>query len=164
MKQHLTRKDVTPEVIKSGYAYLAARAATETVAAAVKPIQSEVLASFEFFNDLSVQHGAERQRITDPDDLYLSEDEDGVNQYYIAVDEALKRKGLKPQDMPLEHCPVLVAEHEQTQAEWELIKAAARMLGDDDPENFNNRMLCQQNGLEKRREFIELTAKLAVSI
>jgi hypothetical protein len=45
-----------------------------------------------------------------------------------------------------------------------LIKAAAEMLGDDEPEEFNNRLLCQRNGLEKRREFVELTAKLVVNL
>ena len=164
MKQNLTRQDVTPELIKAGYAYIAAKAVTQVVAEAVKPIQIEVLAGFEFFNDLSVKHGAERKRITDPDQLYLSEDKDGVTAYYFAVDQRLKANGLKPQDMPVEHCPILVAESKQAVAEWALIVAAAKMLGDDSPDTFNNRLLCQKDGLERRREFIELTAKLVVNL
>jgi len=165
MKKHLTRKDVTPELIQAGYAYLAALAATQVITETVQPIQAEVLADFELYNDLEVEHsGTERKRITDPDDLYLSQDEDGVNAYYAAVDQALKAAHFKPEDMPVEHCPILVAEHEQTKAEWKLIKEAAKMLGDDDPKEFNNRLLCQPKGLEKRREFIELTAKLVVNL
>ena len=164
MKQHLTRQDVTPELIKAGYAYIAALAFTQTIADAVKPIQSEVLAGFEFFNDLSIRHGAERERITDPDRLYESENERDVLAYYAAVDQRLKADGIKPQDMPAEHCPLLVAEHDQTKTEWALIVAAAKMLGDDSPDTFNNRLLCQKDGLEKRREFIELTAKLVVNL
>ena len=164
MKQHLTRSDVTPEVIKAGYAYIAALAFTQTIANAVKPIQSEALAGFEFFNDLSIRHGAERERITDPDRLYESENERDILAYYAAVDQRLKADGIKPQDMPAEHCPLLVAENDQIKAEWALIAAAAQMLGDDDPESFNHRLLCQTSGLEKRHEFIELTARLVVNL
>ena len=164
MKQKLTRKDVTPELIQAGYAYIAAKAKAQTIAKAVEPVQVEVLAGFEFFDDLEVEHGAERECITDPDQLYLSEDEDGVTAYYVAVDKALKDAGLKPQDMPVENCPILVAKHAQTKAEWSLIVEAAKMLGVDNPDDFNNQLLCQPNGLEKRREFIELTATLVVNL
>jgi len=164
MKQKLTRKDVTPEVVQAGYAYIAALAFTKTIAEIVNPIEAEVLADFELFNDLSVKHGLDRQRITDPNDLYLSEDEEVGLEYYAAVDQRLRAAGVKPDDMPAEHCPLLVAEHEQTKAEWALIEAAAKMLGDDDPKGFNHRLLCQEHGLEKRREFIELTAKLVVNL
>ena len=164
MKTKLTKQDVTPAVIEAGYAYIATRAAAETITAAVKPVYAEVLAGFEFYNDLSVEHGAERKRITDPDDLYQSTDEDGASRYYAAIDRALRQAGLKPDDMPADHCPALVAEHDQVKAEWALIEAAAAMLGDDDPKSFNHRLLCQAHGLEKRREFIELTAKLVVNL
>jgi hypothetical protein len=164
MKQHLTRQDVTPEVIKAGYAYIAAKAEAQVIAEVVKPIQVEVLTGFEFFNDLSVKHGLERERITDPKDLYLSKNEAAIAEYYAAVDKRLRAKGIKPQDMPVEHCPVLVAEHEQTKAEWALIIEAAKMLDDENPETFNHRLLCQSKGLEKRRYFIETVAKLVVSL
>ena len=164
MKQKLTRKDVTPEVVKAGYAYIAALAMTQTIAEIVNPIEAEVLAGFEFYNDLSVKHGLERRRITDPNDLYLSEDEEHGLEYYAAVDQRLRAAGIKPDDMPAEHCPLLVAEHEQTKAEWALIEAAAKMLGDDRPETLNHRLLCQANGLDARREFIEIVAKLVVNL
>jgi hypothetical protein len=166
MKQKLTRQDVTPEVIKAGYAYIATLAATQTTAEIVEPIYAKVLDGFEFYNDLETEHerSRPRRRITDPKDMYLSTDEEQVNAYYAAVDKALRENGIKPQDMPAEHCPLLVAEHNQIKAEWALISAAAAMLGDDHPETFNHRLLCQSNGLEKRRDFIELTAKLVVNL
>jgi len=166
MENHLTPQDVTPEVIKAGYAYIAALAATQTTAEIVKPIYAKILAGFEFYNDLETEHerSRPRQRITDPKHLYLSTDEKQVSAYYAAVDRALRENGIKPNDMPAEHCPLLVAEHEQTKAEWALIEAAARMLGDDKPEEFNNKLLCQPDGLEKRRQFIELVAKLVVNL
>jgi len=164
MKHNLTRKDVTQEVIQAGYAYLAAKAATQVITETVRPIHVKVFAGFEFYNDLSVEHGAKRERITDPDALYLSLDETGVNAYYAAVDQALRVAGLKPTDMPVEHCPILVAEHEQTKAERVLIEAAARMLGYHNPQDFNNLLLCQEHGLERRNDFIELVVKLVVNL
>ena len=165
MKQHLTREDVTQEVIDSAHAYIAALAWVQTVAEIVKPIQAKVFTGFVFYNDLHVElAGAERERITDPDRLYLSQDEPNITAYYTAIDKALRENGIKPADMPEEHCPFLVAEDKQVKAEWALIEAAARMLGVDKPETFNHRLLCQARGLEKRREFIELTAKLVVNL
>jgi len=164
MKNHLTPQDVTPEVIEAGYAYISALAVTKTTAEIVQPIYAKVLTGFEFYNDLETEHGEPRQPITDHKDLYLSTDEEQISAYYGAVDKALRENGIKPDDMPDEHCPLLVAEHNQTKAEWALITAAARMLGDDEPEEFNNKLLCQRNGLEKRREFIELVAKLVVNL
>jgi hypothetical protein len=166
MKQNLTPQDVTPEVIEAGYAYIAALAATQTTAEIVKPIYATVLAGFEFYNDVETERerSRPRRRITDPNDLYLSMDEEQVSAYYAAADKALRENGIKPEDMPAEHCPLLVAEHNQTKAEWALIEAAARMLDDDKPEEFNNKLLCQPQGLEKRKQFIELVAKLVVNL
>jgi len=166
MKPHLTPQDVTPEVIQAGYAYIAALAATQATAEIVEPIQAQVLTGFAFYNDLETERerSRPRRRITDPNDLYLSTDEEQVSAYYAAVDKALRENGIKPDDMPADHCPLLVAKHHQTKAEWTLIEAAARMLGDDEPEEFNNKLLCQRNGLEKRHEFIELTAALVVNL
>ena len=164
MKNHLTRQDVTPKLVKAGYAYIVAKAAAETVAATIGPIQAEILQDFELYNDLEVEHGLPRRRITAVKDLYLSNNEDEVLAYYAAVDQRLKAEGLKPHDMDADYCPALVAEDEQRKAEYALITEAARMLEVDEPEDFNNALLCQRNGLEKRREFIDLTAALVVNL
>ena len=164
MRNHLTRQDVTPKLIEAGYAYIAAKAATKVIAATVNPIQVNILQAFEFYNDLEAKHGLPRQRITDPKDLYLSENEEGIQAYYAAVDQRLKAEGIKPQDMDSDHCPVLVAESEQHEAEYVLITEAARMMEVDEPEDFSNKLLCQRNGLEKRQEFIDLVAALVVNL
>ena len=164
MKDHLTKQDVTPEVIEAGYAYIAAKAVAQTVADTVGPIQAEILQTFELYNDLEVEHGLPRQRITDPDHVYLSNDEDKVMAYYAEVDRVLKSRGIKPQNMDADHCPILVAEDEQHQAEYALITAAARMMEIEEPEEFNNKLLCQRQGLEKRQRFVELAAALVVNL
>lgn len=166
MKTKLTPQDVTPELIHAGYSYIAALAVTQATAQIVEPIEAAIMADFEFYNDMEAERerSRPRRRITDPKDLYLSTDEERVSAYYAAVDRALRENGIKPADMPEDHCPLLVAKHKQVKAEWDLIEEAARMLGDDNPKDFNNKLLCQPQGLETRQQFIELVAKLVVNL
>lgn len=60
------------------------------------------------------------------------------------------------------YCPALIAEHDQTKAEWTLITAAEQFV----PGVTNDRLLCgtkEKNGLEIRREYLDLLCKIVVN-
>lgn len=163
MKTNLTPKDVTSELKKAVSDYVSCQKEAESIRKKVDAIQREVLKGVILFNDLDARHGLDRQRISEPSQTYMSEDEDALNEYYKAVDAELRKAGIKPTDMPLEHCPALVAEHERVQAEWNLLDEAAKMFGVyEGVGQFNNSLLCA--GLDKRQQFIELTVSLVESL
>ena len=65
-------------------------------------------------------------------------------------------------DLPEGHCPALVAEYLQLQAEWALIETAEQFF----PEVTNNKLLCgtaSKGGSETRREYIDLLIGLVVN-
>jgi hypothetical protein len=147
------------ELIDATAAYLVARAAAETMREAVDEIATDVLTRVELYNDLAVRHERdERRRITEPRYTYLSEDEEATKAYFAECDKAERAAGLKPAEMPNEHCPALVAEHEQAKAEWALIDAAATFLQMDNPLDFKKHLFG-----EKRQRFIDLTASMVLS-
>ena len=159
MKTKLTPQDVTPELKEAIATYITRRQAAEAIREKVDAIEREVLQAAELFNDLEARHGLDKQRILDPKSVYMSEDEDALKEYYAVVDARLREVGIKPDDMQTDHCPALVAEREQTEAEWGLLDEAAKMLDVyEGPGQFNNDLLCA--GLDKRQQFIDLTVKL----
>lgn len=165
MKENLTIKDVTPDVKYAVRGFLTARHKAVAMRAKVDMHARDLMREEAFYNDLEVEHGMERQRIFDPARIYLYQDEALMQRYYAGLDARLRCNGLKPDDMDFDHCPALVLEHEQLKAEWALLSAAAEMLGlEMDGREFNNALLCQRDGLEKRREFIELTVKMVVGL
>ena len=165
MKENLTPQDVTRELIAAVTAYLTSRTKAEAIREQVDAVQRQVLTDIPLYNDLAVEHGADRERITEPDRVYLSQDEIALNEYYVAIDAKLRESGIKPAGMQLDYCPALVAEHERTKAEWALIDEAAKMLGTyEGPGQFNNALLSTQNGLETRQKFIDLTVGLVSAL
>lgn len=163
MKTNLTPEDVTTELKNAVTDLVARRKEAETIREKVNAVQREVLQGVALFNDLEVGRGLDKQRIVDPKQTYLSQDEGALEYYYEVVDMNLRELGVKPADMPLDHCPALVAEHERTKAEWTLIDEAAKMLGVyEEPGQFNNGLLC--TGLDKRQQLIDLTVNLVESL
>ena len=105
------------------------------------------------------------QRILIHGDTWQSDDESTLGQYYSLMDTKLRALGLKPDGMEREFCPLLVARMEKTEAEWALFDAVAKMLElDFDGAEFNNRLLQNANGLERRQEVLDLVIGLVVSI
>jgi len=160
----LTMKDITPEVEAAVNAYLLARANAEVKREAVDAVYGEVLAEIPMFVDMKFaeDHEPSGERITDRKLLYLSADEDACKRVYAEVDVRLRAKRLKPDDMPVEHCPALVAENFQTECEWAILDASADMLGlEFDGKELNHRLLCL--GLEKREAYIDIVVKLVIN-
>lgn len=155
-----------PQSVKSAVnAYLMARTYAECMREKVNEVYKETLEIFPLYTDMyadleSKRRRVEVKRIYDPADMYLSKDEDTCKDVYKDVDFQLRKKGLKPDSMPNDHCPALVAEHLQTKTERILIDAATEMLGQNG--NFRHTLLC--NGLDKYYQFIDLVVKLVVNL
>lgn len=159
----MTTKDVTLAVKSSVNAYLMARAYAETMRDCVDKIQSDILAECPLSNDLEQKRGLAARQITDPKQAYLCTNEDWLQDYYQETDKRLREARRKPDDMPINHCPALVAECLQTDTEWILLDCASDMLAMDfDGQELNHRLLCK--GLDKRQEFIDLVVGLVVNL
>ena len=166
MKENLTKADVTPDVIAGVTELLARMTIAQVTREEVDKVQSAVLQDIALYDDLMATHQErEPERVYNPGQTYLSQDEPALKRYYAATDAALRAKGLKPDDMATEYCPALVAEHNETKAEWALLDAAAEMLElDFDGQELNSRLLCHKNGLERRQEFLDILIKLVVNL
>lgn len=160
---NLTAKDVTPAVKSAVNAYLMARARAEVLRSKVDKIHRQILTEIEFYNDLEVEHGKAKERITEPKYTYLCEDKAALERYFLESDKRERLAGLKPDDMPVDHCPACTAEWEQTQIEWLMLDCASEMLHMDiDGQELNHRLLCK--GLETRQQFIDLIVKLVINL
>lgn len=166
MKEKLSIKDVTPAVKSSVNAYLMARVYAETMRAAVDKVYKESLEIFPLYTDRNELRDPSRrkpkERIFDHDKMYLSKDEETCKEVYADVNFQLRKQGLKPDSMPDDHCPALVAEHLQVKTQWLLIECAAEMLGESNPKDFNNQLLCA--GLDTHKKFIDLVVGLVVNL
>jgi len=164
MKTKLSQKDVTPALKSSVNAYLIARAFAETMREKVNEVYKESLSIHPLFEDfMSERRNGANKRILDVDKMYLSTDEATCKEVYADVNYVLKEKGIKPDDMPDDHCPALVAEELQRKTEKLIIDSAGEMLGFDfDGKELSHRLLCL--GLEKYRQFIDLCVGLVVNL
>uniref|UniRef100_A0A6H2A4X6 Uncharacterized protein n=1 Tax=viral metagenome TaxID=1070528 RepID=A0A6H2A4X6_9ZZZZ len=162
MKTKLSIKDVTPAVKSSVAAYLMARAYAETMRAAVDKIHRAILEESPLTNGHESKHGKPAEMITDPKLTWLCDDEEIMKDYYQESDKRLRAAHLKPDSMPDDHCPALVAEHIQVKTQWLLIECAAEMLGENNPRDFNNQLLCA--GLDTHQKFIDLVVGLVVNL
>lgn len=160
----LTAKDVTPALKASVNAYLVGRAFAETLREKVNAVYQEILLIHPLYEDLDTRaRKAEPPRIYDPDRMYLSTDEETCSDVYADANHTLKERGIKPDDMPAEHCPALVAEDVQRKTERLIIENAAEMLQSDiSPGDFQHKLLCL--GLDKYQEFINLCVGLVVKL
>lgn len=104
-----------------------AQAVAETMKEAVEKIQRQILREVELYDDLAA--GRERQRITDPKLTYLSTDEAACQRYFAECNKRTRAAGLKPDDMPDEYCPALVAEDIQRKAERALLDSGGALFG-----------------------------------
>lgn len=158
-------KQVTQAVKSAVNAYLMARAYAEVQRKKVNVIEIEILNSASYYADpeLTTRRNAP-ERITNPKLTYLLKENESI-EYLLDVKQALIKNGydIKPTKGQPEHfynCPALTAEHLQSKTEWILIDAAAEMLGENG--NFRHQLLCA--GLDKYREFIDLTVRLVVNM
>lgn len=160
MKTNLNQKSITPGVKSAVNAYLLARVYAETMRNTVNQIEVEILKEAPLSNGFD---RVDMKEITDPEQSYLCTDENQLKDYYAECDSRERKAGLKPNNMPFDHCPALVAEHIQVQTEWLICENAAEMLGlEFEGKELNNRLLCL--GLEKRQKFIDLVVGLVVNL
>ena len=132
-------------------AYQAALAAADVIRPKVKAIQRERL--------LELAHGGQPliseedgRPITTPDQAWMASRET----YRVFCLETSRRErlaGIKPETMPDENCPLLVAEHEVVKARQNLISWTAPAFGIDP--SFVP--------LEKQKEWVDLVSKLLLT-
>jgi len=151
-------EDITPELVEAVDLYLRTRAFAETTRKAVDRVQREILAASPLSNDWEQRHGEPPRLITEPSEAYLCTDEAAMAQYYQRCDSRLRRAGLKPEDMPFENCPALVAESVASGAVRVLVIAAMPLIDGDD--KLARRILLQHTG--KRQRFIDLVVGLVL--
>lgn len=105
-----------------------AQAFAELERARVTAYVLPIFAKYEFYTDLEAERGGQRERIANPDLLYLSQDEAQVRAYYDECDAAHRAHGFEG---PKDHCPALVAANLLMDAQRALIEAGAGFLGFD---------------------------------
>ena len=91
------------------------------------PMIRAVFDSFDFrVGENGRDDGTEGSRITDPELIYLCEDEETLSKYFAACDAVFRQQGL---GMRPGESPILVANHEQLEAEQALVEYASGKLG-----------------------------------
>ena len=157
-----------PQELKSAVdAYLMARTLAECEREKVDAIKRRILETANYYSAPSMREPGEQPRpIKDPKDSWLM-DENEFHDYLMDVRAELEKAGYEiEQQGPNRYsykCPAGSAEYLQTQTEWMVIEACARMMGDKSPETMNNRILCRENGLETRKKFLDLAVSLVVN-
>lgn len=152
-----------PQSLKSAVsAYLVSRAFAETMREKVDEIDRAILADCPLKLAPRWKERAENlpDLITEPKDTYLCDDQNQLDDFY---QERHKRQGeahLKPDNLPFEHCPALVAENNLVKCEHLVIRAAAEMMGEKliTPQ----KVICA--GLDKYQQFIDLSVRLVVNL
>ena len=138
------RRDFAPLVV----AYVAARTIAETLREKKNGIARAILAGYEMHSRY------DGKRITEESRTYEADDEHATK-YYALMNAAMRKAGLKPDDMPDEYCPALVAESKLVDVEWTLIKALAPRFGMD-PSRVGGR-------LDFRKQFLDLVCKMTMA-
>lgn len=165
VRTKLTQEDVSPGLRSSVNAYLMARARAEVIGERVEAVYKEVLEIHPLYADLEAERkgNGEPKRIFESKMMYLSTDEETVKEVYAEANATLLDRGIKPPNMPEDHCPACVAEVLQTKAEHLIIENAAEMLKVGiDAEQFRHKLLCL--GLDEYRRFINLCVGLVVNL
>jgi hypothetical protein len=142
------------DTIAAVNAYLIARAFAETMRAKVEAVEAKILAECPILDE-------EGQPITKGRDLWKTDDSAHsaslCADFYAEKNVRLRRLGIKPADMPDTHCPALVAEETQRQAERLLIEVSGAKFG-----VTPHRLLCAS--LAKYQEWIDLTCKMVTNL
>ena len=140
---------ITPEIVDAAAELIAAKAVVETVKPIVRGYQTAILEAHQWrIARKWVEQGCEDTVILDPDLAFELEDED-FQVYLAEINEARKQAGLHVESE--DHCPLLVAEHNESKAKWKLAELMRPIVGfglDD--------VLCKQDGLERSKEYIDI--------
>lgn len=74
--------------------------------------------------------------LTNPDQLYLSDDDERAAEYYAACDKLHREHGFTGPDG---HCPALIAENTRMEAERAVIESLSALLGTEPPVTLEHR-------------------------
>ena len=142
---------LTPELIQAVNAYLMAAAYAKAMRDRVDAVHAEILTECPIYADLD-----DGQQILRSRDLYLCSNEALCADFYAEANHRLRKMGIKPADMPDEHCPALVAENLECKSKNFLAEVSGRPFG-----VTAHKLLCA--GIRKYDEWINLTCKFVVS-
>lgn len=139
---------------------LAAKAIAIVEREAVDPVRLRVINEDVYYGRKMLRGGeyGPEYRVTDPKDFEMIEADS--ERYHDRLHEAYVDMGYA--DLPVGHCPALVAEHNVIKAEWVLIEAAEKFF----PGVTNDRLLSGLNGksgLDTRRDYLDLMIKMVVN-
>lgn len=145
---------LTQEIVRHVQNYLTARMLYEAKRAEVQPIERQILSERVLMATLCCERtGRPPHRITDPKDLFLCEDEAACREFYAECNRRERAAGVKPADMPDDHCPQSVAQMLKIEAENVLIDEAGRTQGID------SSML----HLENREKYLDLVCRIVIN-
>lgn len=154
---NLKPEDITEEVKNAVALYLEKRLIAEIIREEVDTVANKLLEQYNFVDRFT------GERITNHNQLYRSEQEELIKEFWKQLDTLLRQYKVKPQDMGADYCPALVAESEQMEAEAELIYRMALNFGlEIEKGEFNSGLLCRPKGLEKRQSFIDSAVGLVL--
>jgi hypothetical protein len=146
---------VTPALKSCVGTYLLARAAAEVLREKVDKVYREILTERPVYAD-KLENS---RQIFKGDDLYLVSDDVVCQQIYAEADRRLRALKIKPDEMPSDYCPALVAEELQRKSEFALIEEAGQPFG-----ITYDRLMSSKNPMKNRQDFIDLTTRLVVSL
>jgi hypothetical protein len=152
----ITPEDITPAIKSAVNAVLMAKAMALVQRERVDQIERRILAQATYRGMPEwIERGLCPARILDPKETYMIREEDQEDyraEWQIAID-ALGYK------LPRDHCPALIAEDLQRQAEAVLIEAAEPVFGVTKDQLFQS-----AKGLENYRRYIDLLCGLVVKL
>lgn len=161
---NITKSNITPALKTIVNAVLIAKASAKLMRSEVDKIQRAVLQEcpLNLADEWKARGRADRPlKITEPKDTYLSNDAEFAD-YSAECSKRERAAGLKPESMPEDHCPALVAEDIERQAVALLIDEAAASLGlDMSGADLRQKLFCL--GLDQYNRFVDLVIGLVVN-
>lgn len=149
----------TPEMHSMVETYLLAKTYAAITREQVDITYHEILTDIPVFaDDIEGRRARSGQRLYKVGDLYLCSDDELCQRIYAEGDKRLKAKGIKPADMERDYCPALCAENDLRKIARLIANAAGKPLGIDADD-----LLCSKNGLERYKQFVELTVSAIVN-
>lgn len=154
------KNEIPAAVVRAVDAALLARCYAETMRSAVDAIQREILRECPIKRDPCWSDraaGGEPDSITDPRKVYMGMDHH-VEDFYAECNKRARAAGIKPPQMPDDHCPALVAEDIQLKAELFLLDCAGEMLQEPDFADLTTR------DMDNYHRIIELLCGMVVNM
>lgn len=157
LKELGPERAATPAIRAAVGAYLVTRAYAETMRERVDETHKDILTECPVYAD---QFDRTRQ-ILKSGDLYLCSNDDLCQDFYDEANHRLRKLKIKPDDMPNEHCPALVAEEIQRNTRRLLIEIAEQ-------ETFHGltfeKLICSQDAIGNLDKYIDLLCGLVCSL